>query len=167
MENKYLYLFLASGVLDDKGFWLIGMKNSDIKILDDASLLECHRKELIGEEAAKDIIDAINLNLDNLISDLKKNNFQIEKPPKGISYNLPLNVLEKIFDFWLEKYRDREVWETCLGLLKMRSRLSLTNIISSDAIKGDSKKWAMEIEDLHTYKPNSIKNNISNDPMWT
>ena len=167
MENKYLYLFLASGVLNDKGFWLIGMKNSDIKILDDASLLECHRKELIGEESAKDIIDAINLNLDNLISDLKKNNFQIEKPPKGISYNLPLNVLEKIFDFWLEKYRDREVWETCLGLLKMRSRLSLTNIIISDAIKGDSKKWAMEIEDLHTYKPNSIKNNISNDPMWT
>ena len=167
MENKYLYLFLASGVLNDTGFWLIGMKNSDLKILDDASLLECHRKELIGEESAKDIIDAINLNLDNLISDLKKNNFQIEKPPKGISYNLPLNVLEKIFDFWLEKYKDREVWETCLGLLKMRSRLSLTNIISSDAIKGDSKKWAMEIEDLHTYKPNSIKNNISNDPMWT
>ena len=167
MENKYLYLFLASGVLNDTGFWLIGMKNSDLKILDDASLLECHRKELIGEESAKDIIDAINLNLDNLISDLKKNNFQIEKPPKGISFNLPLNVLEKIFDFWLEKYRDREVWETCLGLLKMRSRLSLTNIISSDAIKGDSKKWAMEIEDLHTYKPNPIKNNISNDPMWT
>ncbi len=164
MDNRFL--FLASGVLNDEGFWLIGIKDSDIKILDDKTLLECHRKELIGEESAKDILDAINLNLDNLISDFKKNNYPLEEPPKGISFNIPLIVLEKIFDFWLEKYKDKVVWETCVGLLKIRRRISLTNIIRSGSIKGDSKKWALEIEDLHTYKPNSIKNIVSNEPMW-
>ena len=166
MENSNLFLFLASGVVNDEGFWLIGVKNNDSQILDDKTLLECHRKELIGDESAKNILDAINLNLANLINDLKKNNIPLDQPPKGISFNIPLNVLENIYDFWLEKYKDKEVWETCFGLLKIRRRVSLTNIIKSNSIKGDSKKWALEIENLHNYKPNSVKNNSSNKPMW-
>ena len=166
MENSNLFLFLASGVLNDEGFWLIGVKSNDSQILDDKTLLECHRKELIGDESAKNILDAINLNLSNLINDLKNNNMPLDQPPKGISFNIPLNVLENIYDFWLEKYKDKEVWETCFGLLKIRRRVSLTNIIKSNSIKGDSKKWALEIENLHNYKPNSVKNNSSNKPMW-
>ena len=166
MENSNLFLFLASGVLNDEGFWLIGVKSNDSQILDDKTLLECHRKELIGDESAKNILEAINLNLSNLIEDLKKNNVPLDKPPKGISFNIPLNVLENIYDFWLEKYKDKEVWETCIGLLKIRRRVSLTNIIKSNSIKGDSKKWALEIENLHYYKPYSVKNNSSNKPMW-
>ena len=166
MENKFLFLFLASGVVKDEGFWLIGTKNSDSRILDDKTLLECHRKELIGYESAKDILNAINLNLDNISNDLKKKNISLENPPKGISFNIPLNVLENIFDFWLEKYREEETWEICLGLLKIRKRVSLKNLINSESIKGDSKKWAMEIENLHNYQQNSIKNNNSNEPMW-
>ena len=161
-----MFLFLASGVVNDEGFWLIGIKNSDLKVLDDKSLLECHRKELIGEESAKHILNAINLNVDNLINDLKKKSFLIDEPSKGISFNIPLSVLENIFDFWLDKYQNKEVWDLCFGLLKIRKRVSLTNLINSDSIKGESKKWALKIEDLHTYKPNSIKNHISNEPMW-
>ena len=166
MEDRYLFLFLASGIVNDEGFWLIGVKNSDLKILDDETLLECHRKELIGDESAKYILDAINLNLSNLIDDLRNNNMQLDQPPKGIPFNIPLNILENIYDFWLEKYKDKEVWETCLGLLKIRRRVSLTNIIKSNSIKGDSKKWALEIENLHKYQPNSTKNKSSNEPMW-
>ena len=166
MENKFLFLFLASGVVNDEGFWLIGVKNSDSNILDDKTLLECHRKELIGYESAKDILNAINMNLDNLINDLKKKHFSLDEPPRGISFNIPLYFLENIFDFWVEKYKDQEVWETCFGLLKIRSRVSLTNLIKSNSIKGDSKKWAMEIENLHNYKPYAVKSNSSNEPMW-
>ena len=166
MKTKYLFLFLASGVLNDEGFWLIGIKNSDSKIIDDKILLECHRKELIGNESAKDILKAININLDNLINDLKKNHFPLDEPPLGISFNIPLNVLENIFDFWLEKYKDKEIWETCYGLLKIRRKLSLNNLINSNSIKGETKKWAMEIEKLHNYQPNTIKDNFSNEPMW-
>ena len=128
--------------------------------------MECHRKELIGYESAKDILKAINLNLNNLINDLKKNNFSLDEPPIGISFNIPLNFLENIFDFWLEKYKDKEIWEICLGLLKIRKRVSLLNLIKSESIKGDSKKFAMEIEKLHKYQPNSIINKGSNEPMW-
>ena len=166
LENRNLFLFLASGVVNDVGFWLIGIKDSDKKILDDKTLLECHRKELIGEESAKDILNAININLDTLIRDLKKDNIPLDEPPIGVSFNVPLDLLEKIFDFWLEKYKDQQIWETCFGILKIRRRISLTNLINSNGIKGDSKKLALEIEDLHTFKPNSIKKQISNEPMW-
>ena len=166
MVSNYSFLFLASGVINDEGFWLVGIKNSCTNLLDDENILECHRKELVGYESAKDILEAINLNLGNLINELKKQGFSIETPPKGISFNIPLINLENIFDFWVEKYKDPEDWETSLGLLKIRKRVSLTNLINSNSIKGNSKLLALEIEELHNYKPNSIKNNDMNDPMW-
>ena len=98
------------------------------------------------------------------MNDLKNNDFSLDQPPIGISFNIPLNFLENIFDFWLEKYKDKQIWEICLGLLKIRRRVSLSNLIKSESITGDSKKFAMEIENLHKYQPNMIKNKGSNSP---
>ena len=64
------YLFLASGEKNGEGFWIIGIKNCDENILEDKNLLDCHRKELVGNESAKDILFAINLNINNLLDDL-------------------------------------------------------------------------------------------------
>ena len=166
MENSPQYLFLASGVKNGEGFWIVGVKNCDENILEDKNLLDCHRKELIGNESAKDILFAINLNINNLFNELRNKNFLIEKPSMGISFDIPLVILESIFDFWLDIYKDQEAWETCLGLLKVRKRISLTNLIESGSLKGNSKKWAIKVEDLHAYVPNSLKIEKINDPMW-
>ena len=166
MENSPKYLFLASGVKNGEGFWLIGVKNCDEKILEDKNLLDCHRKELIGNESAKDILLAINLNINNLLNELGNKNYLIEKPALGISFDIPLDLLESIFDFWLDIYKNKEAWETCLGLLKVRKRISLTNLIKSESLKGNSKKWAIKIENLHNYVPNSLMFEKHNDPMW-
>ena len=166
LENSPQYLFLASGVKNEEGFWIVGVKNCDENILEDKNLLDCHRKELIGNESAKDILFAINLNINNLLNQLRNQNYLIEKPLMGISFDIPLDILESIFDFWLEIYKNQEAWETCLGLLKVRKRISLTNLIESESLKGNSKKWAIKVEALHTYLPNSLKIEKLNDPMW-
>ena len=166
MENSSQYLFLASGVKNGEGFWILGVKNSDEKIHDDKNLLDCHRKELIGNESAKDILFAINLNIKNLLNELRNKNYLIENPSIGISFNIPLEILEGIFDFWLDIYKNQEAWETCLGLLKIRKRISLANLIEGGSLKGNSKKWAIKVETLHTYVPNSLKIEKLNDPMW-
>ena len=166
MENSPQYLFLASGVNNGEGFWIVGVKNCDENILEDKNLLDCHRKELIGNQSAKDILFAINLNINNLFNELRINNYLIEKPSIGISFNIPLDLLESIFDFWLDIYKNQEAWEACLGLLKIRKRISLTNLIESESLKGNSKKWAIKIENLHTYVPSSLKIDELNDPMW-
>ena len=166
MENSPQYLFLASGVKNGEGFWIVGVKNCDENVLEDKTLLDCHRKELIGYQSAKDILFAIKLNIDNLLHELRNKNYLIESPSMGISFDIPLDVLESIFDFWLEIYKNQVAWETCLGLLKIRKRISLTNLIKSQSLKGNSKKWAIKVETLHTYIPNSLKIEKLNDPMW-
>ena len=166
MDNSPQYLFLASGVNNGEGFWIVGIKNCDENILEDKNLLDCHRKELIGNESAKDILLAINLNINNLLNELRKNNYLIERPSMGISIDIPLEIMENIFDFWLDVYKNQEAWEACLGLLKVRKRIPLTNLIESESLKGNSKKWAIKIENLHTYVPSSLRIVKSNDPMW-
>jgi len=166
LDNSAQYLFLASGVKNGEGFWMVGVKNCDENILEDKNLLDCHRKELIGNESAKDILFAINLNIKNLINELRNKNYLIQSPSIGISFDIPLDILEYIFDFWLDIYKNQEAWETCLGLLKVRKSISLKNLIESESLKGNTKKWAIKVETLHTYTPNSIRIEKVNDPMW-
>ena len=166
MDNSPQYLFLASGEKNGEGFWMVGVKNSDENFSKDKNLLDCHRKELIGNESAKEILFAINLNIDNLINELRNKNYSIESPSIGISFDIPLDILENIFDFWLDTYKNQEAWETCIGLLKIRKRISLTNLIEGESLKGNSKKWAIKVETLHTYMPNSLKTETKDDPMW-
>ena len=166
MENSPQYLFLASGEKNGEGFWMVGVKNSDENFSKDKNLLDCHRKELIGNESAKEILFAINLNIDNLINELRNKNYSIESPSIGISFDIPLDILENIFDFWLDTYKNQEAWETCIGLLKIRKRLSLVNLIEGEGLKGNSKKWAIKVETLHTYIPNYPRIEKINDPMW-
>ena len=166
MDNSPQYLFLASGSNKGEGFWIVGIKNNDEHILEDKNLLDCHRKELIGNESAKDILLAINLNINNLLNELRKKNYLIERPSMGISFDIPLEIMENIFDFWLDIYKNQEAWEACLGLLKVRKRIPLTNLIESDSLKGKSKKLAIKIETLHTYVPSSLGREKLNDPMW-
>ena len=166
MENSPQYLFLASGEKNGEGFWIVGVKKCDENILEDKNLLDCHRKELIGNISAIDVLFAIYLNITNLFKELRNQNYLIEKPLMGISFDIPLDVLESIFDFWLEIYKNQETWETCLGLLKVRKRISLTNLIASDSLKGNSKKWAIKVETLHTYVPSALRIEKLNDPMW-
>jgi len=166
LENSPQYLFLASGENNGEGFWIVGIKNCDENILEDENLVDCHRKELIGNESAKDILLAINLNINNLLNEIRNKYYLIERPAMGISFDIPLEILENIFDFWLDIYKNQEEWEACLGLLKVRKRIPLTNLIESESLKGNSKKWAIKIETLHTYVPSSLRIEKLNDPMW-
>ena len=166
MLSKNLYLILASGEINGIGFWLIDKIYDEFPIIINKDLLECHRKELLAEESAADILFAINFNLNNLMNDLKKEGFNIEKPPKGISFNIPLNVMEDIFDFWLETYKNKDSWQTSLGLLKIKKRISLLSLIKSKAIKIHVKELAYNIEKLHTYRPSTQEKYKNKDPMW-
>jgi len=164
--NRNLFLILASGEVKGIGFWLIDKIHVDFPKKESKDLLDYHRKELIAEDSAREILSAINLNLNNLMNDLEKEGFNLEKPPKGISFNLPLNILEDIFDFWLDTYKSKNYWQTSLGLLKIKKRISLSSIIKSKAIKSHVKDLAYIIEKLHSYRPNAPFKYKNKDPMW-
>ena len=166
MTNGNIYLILASGEINGIGFWLIDKIYDEFPMIEKKYLLECHRKELIAEESAREILFAINFNLNNLINEIQNEGFNIEKPPKGISFNLPLDVIEDIFDFWLETYKNKNSWQTAIGLLKIKKRISLNSIIKSKAIKNHVKELANIIEKLHSYRPITPEKYVNKDPMW-
>ena len=167
LTGTNLFLVLASGEINGFGYWFINTTVHDSPTKVDKNLIELHRKELIGEESAKDILFAIFFNINNLKNDLNRDGFVIDNPPIGISFSFPLNVLENIFDFWVELYKDKNSWETCLGLLKIKKRNLLKSLILSNVLKGSAQEWAPKIEELHSYRPESHpKQKEVNEPMW-
>ena len=166
MKYSNIFLILASAEIDGLGFWLIDKTSNEDPIKENKELIECHRKELIGEESAKKILYAINLNLENINNRLRSEGYIYERPPKGIAFSFPLNVLEDIFDFWLETYQKNADWDTCIGLLNIKKRFSLKSLIMSKGIKGNAKIWAPIIENLHQYRPDSIPQKSNYKPMW-
>jgi len=60
LKNTAQYLFLASGLKNGEGFWIIGIKNCDENIIEDKNLLDCHRKELIGN-SLNNLLESKNL----------------------------------------------------------------------------------------------------------
>ena len=60
---------------------------------------------------------------------------------------------------------EREAWETCLGLQnKKEDPINESN--KKWNFKGNSRKWAIEIETLHKYEINKVNNKMINKPMW-
>ena len=166
MKDSNLFLYLASGEINGNGFWLIDTTLNDSPLKEKSFLLDCHRKELVGQDSAKEIIYAINLNINNILKDLNKGGYKIEEPIKGISFSFPLTLLENIFDFWIERYKDPLEWETCIGLLKIKQRYSLSSMIDSSGIRGNAKEWAPKIERLHSYRPQTNNEIRLPKPMW-
>ena len=65
--TKSFNLYLASGVSDGIGFWLVNFTDeANIFNSFGSKLLECYRKELFGLEGAIEVKEAINTTLDIL-----------------------------------------------------------------------------------------------------
>ena len=79
---------------------------------------------------------------------------------------MPLNVLENIFDFWVDTFKKKSSWDTCIGLLKIKQRYPLSNLIMSEGLKGNAKECAPKIEFLHSYRPETCNIKKLNKPMW-
>ena len=166
MSDK-LFLYLVNGERDGKGFWKISLTTYSDPLEENSLFIECYRKELLGTEAAKEILNAIELNIDNLINDCRNDGYRIVTTDEGISYDLPLTTLEEIYDFWLNLYRDSKLFEKVFALLIVRKKINFSDPDIFKALKGFTAKWAQEIEKLHSYRPSSKRNIFHKDPMWS
>ncbi len=161
-------LYLVSAEQSGHGFWKVGTTKHENPLNENkADFLECYRKELIGIEAGLAIEEAIKINIFNIMLLCKEDGFLLEKPSQGFSYDLPLTLLEEIFDFWFEMYKYSDVWDKYIRLLKCRSKLSFSNQFIINGLIGNTAKYATKIEYLHSYRPVlEDKYNRHNDPMW-
>ena len=77
--TKSFNLYLASGVSDGIGFWLVNFTDeANIFNSFGSKLLECYRKELFGLDGAIEVKGAINTTLDILCLDSKYDQYKLD-----------------------------------------------------------------------------------------
>ena len=167
--TKAVNLYLVSGVSNGNGFWLINFtEEDDIFMSFGNNLLECYRKELFGLDAAIEVRWAINTTLDILCFNLKLDRYKLDNLNTGYSSEIPINVMEDIFDLWAYNYNNEIRWKKYIGLLNFRKKLKTNNNYINIGLKGDSYKFAMKLDKLLSFKSTnfSLGQNKSNDLMW-
>ena len=166
--SRSVCLYLASGESDGKGFWLVNFtENFNIINSTNSKLLECYRKELFGLKAAIEVKDAINLTLDILVLDIINDGFSLPNSIEGFAFDIPLNVIEDIFDLWAYNYQNQSLWRKYRGILEFRKKIKKNQFINA-GLTGTSYKFSLKLENLLSYRPvNSTKfKNKSNKLMW-
>ncbi|WP_320664571.1 josephin [Prochlorococcus sp. MIT 1223] len=161
-------LYLVNGEKLGEKFWKIGFTHLEDPLkLDKKHFLECYRKEKVTSICAKEISNTISLNITNLIKDCELDGFILNKPSRGFSYDIPLDVLQEIFDFWFNLYKDKFLWSKCLGLLKCRGELNFQKTSFSKGLIGSSAELERQIDQLHKFRPILSNDSIFKiDPMW-
>ena len=167
--NKSVNLYLASGVSEGIGFWVINYTDED-NIFNSfrSKLLECYRKELFGLEGAIEVKEAINTTLDILCLDSKYDQYKLDNYNTGYSSEIPINLIEDIFDLWAYNYCNEIQWKKYIGLLNLRKKIKKNNNYINIGLKGDTYEFATKLDKLLSFRPIDLKFrlNYSNDLMW-
>ena len=167
--NKSVNLYLASGVSNGVGFWVVNFTEEDY-ILNSffSDLLECYRKELFGLEGAIEVKEAINTTLDILSFELRFDKYKLDNYNTGYSSEIPINIIEDIFDLWAYNYNNEVLWKKYIGLLNFRKKIKSNNNFIHLGLKGDTYEFAIKLDKLLSFRPIdlSFKLNKSNDLMW-
>ena len=167
--NKSVNLYLASGVSESIGFWVVNF-TEDENIFNSLSseLLECYRKELFGLEGAIEVKEAINTTLDILSFESRFDQYKLDNYNTGYSSEIPINIIEDIFDLWAYNYNNEVLWRKYIGLLNFRKKIKSNNNFIHIGLKGDTYEFAMKLDKLMRFRPIdlSFKLNKSNDLMW-
>ena len=162
-------LYLASGVYDGVGFWLVDFTEEDDIIKSyDGKLLECYRKELLGLQAAIEVKEAINSTLDIFLFDSIIIPGISCNSTKGYTSEIPLNIIEGIFDLWAYNYHDDILWKKYIGILNFRRKIKTSNNYINIGLKGKTYEFAIKLEKLLSFKPinSPFRIDRTNDLMW-
>jgi hypothetical protein len=167
--TKSVNLYLASGVSEGNGFWLVNFtEEDDIYNSLGTKLLECYRKELFGLEGAVEVKEAINTTLDILSFYSQLDRFKLDSSNTAYSSEIPINLIEDIFDLWAYNYNNQIIWKKYIGVLNFRKKIKTKNNYINIGLKGDTFDFAMKLEELLNFKPcnSSYKKDRNNELMW-
>ena len=153
--NKSVTLFLTSCLKNDLPYWVIDYTDliHPIYIYNNNNYLECYRNQLVGHKAAIDLKKTINNHLLDLILEIIKDGYIIGNSNLGISFDIPLEIVENVFDFWFETYQDKLLWDRYIKLNKFRKSSNKFSYSMINALKGETSICMKKIEELYSFRP--------------
>ena len=167
--TKSVNLYLASGVSDGVGFWVVNFtEEENIFNSIGSKLLECYRKELFGLDGAIEVKKAINTTLDILCLESNLDQYKIDNYNTGYSSEIPINLIEDIFDLWAYNYYNKILWKKYIGLLNLRKKINISNNYINIGLKGDTYEFSTKLDRLLSFRPTNLtmRQYKSNDLMW-
>ena len=167
--TKSVNLYLASGVSEGVGFWVVNFtEEENIFNSFGTKLLECYRKELFGLDGAIEVKEAINTTLDILSFELRLDQYKLDNYNTGYSSEIPINIIEDIFDLWAYNFSNQTLWKKYIGLLNLRKKIKTSNNYINIGLKGHTYEFAMKLDGLLSFKPInfSSRKDRSNELMW-
>ena len=167
--TKSVNLYLASVVSKGKGFWLVNFtEEEDIYNSLGKKLLECYRKELFGLEGAIEVKKAINKTLDILVFDSNYDRYKLDNSNTAYSSEIPINLIEDIFDLWAYNYNNEIIWRKYIGLLNLKRKIKIKNNYINIGLKGDTYDFAKKLDEILSSKPctSLFRKDRSNELMW-
>ncbi len=167
--TKSVNLYLASGVSNGIGFWLVNFTEQDnIYNSFDRQLLECYRKELFGIEGAIEVKEAINRTLDILCFYSKLDQYKFDNSNRGYSFDIPINIIEDIFDLWAYNYNNEILWKKYIGILNFRKKIKINNNYINMGLKGHTYEFAMKLDQLLSFRLTNSSSRLDrrNELMW-
>ena len=167
--TKAVNLYLVSGVSEDKSFWVVNFTEDD-DILNSSviELLECYRKELFGIEAASEVKEAINSTLDILAFDSKFDRYKLDNSITCYSSEIPINIIEDIYDLWAYNYNNKILWKKYIGFLKFRKEIKTNNNYINIGLKGDTYEFSLKLDELLSLRSGNSLSRLyrPNELMW-
>ena len=167
--TKSVYLYLASCASEGVGFWLVNFtEDENIIYTLDGRFLECYRKELFGIDAAIEVKKAINTTLEILSFYSELDQYKLDDLNIGYSSEIPINIVEDIFDLWANNYNNKILWKKYIGLLNLRKKIKKNNNFINIGLKGDTYEFANKLDGLLSSRPIDLTFRLdkSNDLMW-
>ena len=167
--TKSVNLYLASGVSKGVGHWVVNFtEEENIFQFPSSKLLECYRKELFGIEGAIEVKAAINTTLDILCLESKYDQYKLDNYNTGYSSEIPINIIEDIFDLWAYNYNNEILWRKYIGLLNVRKKMKKNNNYINIGLKGEIYEFAKKLEELLSFSPDNVSLILkkSNELMW-
>ena len=167
--NKSFNLYLASGVSDDIGFWVVNFTDQE-NIFNSLAgkLLECYRKELFGFEGAIEVKEAINKTLDILCLNSQYDKYKLDNYNTAYSFEIPINLIEDIFDLWAYNYNNKILWKKYIGVLNLKKKIKKNNNYINIGLKGETYEFATKLDEILSFRSINSKLRLdkSNDLMW-
>ena len=111
---------------------------------------------------------AINSTLDILCLDSKYEKYKLDNYNIGYSSEIPINLIEDIYDLWAYNYSNKILWNKYIGLLNLRKKIKKNNNYINIGLKGDTYEFATKLDGLLSFRPVNLKFRLdkSNDLMW-
>ena len=166
--NNTVNLYLASGVSEGIGFWIVNYTDHHEIINSlDSKLLECYRKELFGLTAAIEVKEAINTTLEIIAFDSKLDIYNLDNSNIAYSSEIPLNIIEDIFDLWAYNYNNSTLWKKYIGLLNFRKKVKTNNNYINKGLKGKTYEFLIKLDKLLSFRSvEECQLYQSNELMW-